>query len=207
MKKSILNILILFVVFILVGCDRSYLCTFDINSLNENIKIVNNDEELSYYSFSSDDFNRQPKEYYSNINFFDYENDNSNAKKYKFEIKSLVDNTYNLSLILTDDNKIVRDLLRVGLVVDNKLYVYKYYDKNENIYHKENEPNSLLHFNSKTEIFNDLKVNIAKDNSKEIILFIWIEESELYDSNGERYKGWDDKSYQATPIMLNMDIK
>ena len=38
-------------------------------------------------------------------------------------------------------------------------------------------------------------------------IFIWLEESELYDENGERYTGWADKSYNASPIMLSLEVK
>ena len=39
-----------------------------------------------------------------------------------------------------------------------------------------------------------------------MVVFVWIEEAELYDENGQRDKGWADKSYNATPINLNLGI-
>lgn len=126
---------------------------------------------------------------------------------HKFEITSLVDDTCNLSLKLVDANKYVIDFLRVAIIIDGELRVYKYYDKNEEIYHKEDDPDSILHFNSKSDIFNELTVELSSGEPKEVIVFIWIEEAELYDKNGERYTGWADKSYDASPIMLSMEVK
>ena len=207
MKKIFFGILISFVLMSLFGCDKSHLCSFDIICYNENISVIVEGESYNSFTFSSDDFNRQPKDRYSFIDFTDNEYNNSNAKIHKFEITSLVDDTYNLSLKLVDANKYVIDFLRVAIVVDGELRVYKYYDKNEKIYHKEDDPDSILHFNSKSEIFNDLTINLSTGESKEVIVFIWIEEAELYDNSGERYTGWADKSYDASPIMLSMEVE
>ena len=207
MKKMIFCIILLVLLVLLVSCDRDYICSFNVECLNENINVIADGKESKSLSFISEDFNMQPKENYININFSEFDNDTSYAKKYRFEINSKVNQTYNLSLRLDEANKYVRDFLRVAVVIDGKLSVYKFCDKYEDIYHKQNDPDTLLHFNSETIIFNDLYIDITKEKSKEVILFIWIEEAELYDNNGERYKGWDDKSYNATPIMLNMEIR
>lgn len=207
MKKTVCSILILVLLFSLVSCDTTHLCSLDVLCSNENASIVVNGEASDSFNFSNEGFNHQPLENYSNIDFTNTESNVSNANVNKFEIASSTNDTYNLSLKLVDTNKYVVDFLRVGIIIDGELSVYKYYDKTEDLYHKENDPDSILHFNSKTEIFNDLTVDISAGESKEIIVFIWIEEAELYDGNGERYKGWADKSYNASPIMLSMEIK
>ena len=207
MKKIVAFIIMFFAIFSLIGCDTSHLCSFDILCSNENISVIVEGESYNSFTFSSNDFNMQPKDRYSFIDFMTDENKNSNAKMHKFEITSLVDETYNLSLKLVDANKYVVDFLRVAIIIDGELRVYKYYDKNEEIYHKEDDPDSILHFNSKNEIFNQLPVELSAREVKEIIVFIWIEEAELYDENGDRYTGWADKSYDASPIMLSMEVK
>ena len=207
MKKIVAFIIMFFAIFSLIGCDTSYLCSFDILCSNENISVIVEGESYNSFTFSSNDFNMQPKDRYSFIDFMTDENKNSNAKMHKFEITSLVDETYNLSLKLVDANKYVVDFLRVAIIIDGELRVYKYYDKNEEIYHKEDDPDSILHFNSQNEIFNQLPVELSAREVKEIIVFIWIEEAELYDENGDRYTGWADKSYDASPIMLSMEVK
>ena len=52
-----------------------------------------------------------------------------------------------------------------------------------------------------------MTVELSAGESKEVIVFIWIEEAELYDKNGDRYTEWADKSYDASPIMLSMELK
>ncbi len=207
MKKTVCSILISVLLFFLVSCDRSHLCSLDILCSNENASIVVDGEKVDSFTFSSETFNHQPLENYSNIDFTNNENNVSNADVNKFEITSLTNATYNLSLRLVDANRYVVDFLRVGIIVDGELAVYKYYDKHEELYHKENDPDSILHFNSKSEVFNELTVGFSAGETKEIIIFIWIEEAELYDKNGERHKGWADKSYNASPIMLSMEVK
>lgn len=207
MKKIVAFIIMCFTFFTLVGCDKSHLCSLDILCSNENISVIVEGESYNSFTYSSDAFNSQPKDRYSFIDFTANEDNNSNAKMHKFEITSLVDDTCNLSLKLVDANKYVIDFLRVAIIIDGELRVYKYYDKNEEIYHKEDDPDSILHFNSKSDIFNELTVELSSGEPKEVIVFIWIEEAELYDKNGERYTGWADKSYDASPIMLSMEVK
>lgn len=207
MKKMFCSILISVLLFSLVSCDRSHLCSLDVLCSNENASIVVDGEKVTSFNFSSKGLNHQPSENYSNIDFTNTENNLSNANVNKFEITSSADDTYNLSLKLVDANTYVVDFLRVGIIVDGELRVYKYYDQSEELYHKENDPDSILHFNSKSEIFNEITVDFSAGETKEIVIFIWIEEAELYDKNGERYTGWADKSYDASPIMLSMEIK
>ena len=206
MKRTVCGILIIIFLFSLVGCDRSHLCSLDVLCSNENASIIVDGEEVDSFNFSSNDFNEQPLENYSNIDFLSGENDAVNAKIHKFEIKSEAGATYDLSLKLVDANKYVVDFLRVGVVIDGVAHVYKDYDKFEELYQTESD-DGLLRFNSKNEIFNDLTVSLSAGEAKEITVFIWIEEAELYDRNGERYTGWADKSYKASPIVLNLEVK
>lgn len=206
-KNTVCSFLILVLLLSLVSCDRSHLCSLDVLCPNENISIIVNGEVSDSFNFSSKDFNMQPLENFSNIDFTDNKNDNSNIKIHKFELASLTNDTYNLSLRLVDANKYVVDFLRVGIIIDGELTVYKYYESSEKLYYKENDPDSILHFSSKSEIFNEVIVDFSAGETKEIVVFIWIEEAELYDKNGERNKGWADKSYNASPIMLKMEVK
>ena len=109
MKKIVTFIIMFFAIFSLIGCDTSHLCSFDILCSNENISVIVEGESYNSFTFSSNDFNMQPKDRYSFIDFMTDENKNSNAKMHKFEITSLVDETYNLSLKLVDANKYVVD--------------------------------------------------------------------------------------------------
>ena len=195
MKKTVSCILLSALLFAFASCDRSHLCALDVLCLNENVTIAVDGQKSDSFNFSSNEFNQQPLENYTHIDFTAIEDNSSNAKVYKFGITSMSNDTYNLSLKLIDSNEYVIDFLRVGIVIDGELRVYKYYDKHEELYHKENDPDSILYFNSKSEIFNESAVNFSASETKDIIVFIWIEEAELYDNNGERYKGWKDKSY------------
>ncbi|MBE5731271.1 MAG: hypothetical protein E7350_04915 [Clostridiales bacterium] len=206
MKKMLYIILISALLFSLVSCDKSYLCSLEVLCSNENMSIIVDGEASNSIEFSSYEFNRQPSEYYSRIDFTSNEN-GSEAKMHKFEIACLADDTCTLSLKLVDANKYVVDFLRVGIIVEGELRVYKYYDESETIYHKENDPESILHFNSESEIFNGLTVDLSAGETTEIVIFIWIEEAEQYDNNGEHYKGWAVKSYEASPIVLSMEVR
>ena len=206
MKKAICCLLILSILSVFSSCDQSYLCSLDILSANENVSIIVGEETLKSFNFFSKAFNHQPKEYYVNIDFSNGEADRSNAQKYTFDIIASADESYRLSMELIDANRYVVDLLRIGILVDADLKVYKYYDKYEQLYHKENDPDTINHFVSQSKIFNDLHIDIDRGEAKEITVFIWIEESELYSKSGERHTGWSDKSYKATPISLRLDI-
>lgn len=207
MKKTVCGILSLVLLFVLAGCDKSYLWSLDIRSSDEKVSIVVDGEASDSFSFSSNDFNRQPKANYSNIDFSKTENNDANVKIYKFELTSSTSDTYSLSLKLVDANKYVVDFLRVGIIVDGELRVYKYNNIFEEIYHKENDPDSILHFKSKSKIFNGLSLELSAGEPKEIVVFLWLEEAELYNKKGERYTGWADHSYDASPVMLDMEIK
>ena len=206
MKKTICSILISVLLFSLISCDTTHLCSLDVLCSNENASIVVDGEASDSFNFSNEGFNHQPLENYSNIDFTNTESNVSNANVNKFEIASSTNDTYNLSLKLVDANKYVVDFLRVGIIVDGELSVYKYYDKSEDLYHKENDPDSILHFNSKSEIFSELTIDFSAGETKEVVIFIWIEEAELYNKNGERYKGWADTSHRANPISLSLEI-
>ena len=108
---------------------------------------------------------------------------------------------------ISEQNKYVNDFLRVAIVVNDEFTAYKYYDKDENIYHKENEPDTLINFDSQYEIFDDFSIDFMAGETKKIIVFVWIEKLEFYNDNGEHYKGLANKSYTASTIMLSMEIK
>ena len=207
MKKTICSILIFIILLSLVSCDRSYICSLDLLCVNEKADLIVDGERVDSHNFLSDHFNHQPLERYSFIDFTISENNSSNAIVHKFEISSVKNNTYNLTLKLIDPNKYVIDFLRVGIVIDGELKVYKDYDKYEELYQREPDDPEMLFFASNSEIFNDLTVDLSEGEKEEITVFIWIEEGELYDRNGERYKGWADKSHKATPILLSLEIK
>lgn len=67
-------------------------------------------------------------------------------------------------------------------------------------------PIRILHFKSKNEIFDNLEISFEENETKEMVVFVWIEEAELYDENGQRDKGWADKSYNATPYQFEFRL-
>lgn len=207
MKKIICSVLIIFSLMLIVGCDKSYINSLDIVSNNENVTIIINDEELNNYNFNGRYFNWFPYTNYSSIDFTDINNNNLQTINCKFILKSTINHTYNLSLNITEDNKYVTDFLRVAIIMDNQVLVYKYYEENEHIYHKEDDPDTLLHFNSENEIFNNLSVDLLEGEEKEVVVIYWIEKAEFYNSKGEYKKGYSNKSSSATPIMLKLEIE
>ena len=209
-KKPICSILIVIFLFSLVislvSCDIGYFCSLDVLCSNENASIIEKKKKVNSFNFSGVQLNRPPLQNYSTMDFTSKESDGFGANIYRFEVSGSDKDTYNLSLKLVEANRYVVDFLRVGIIIDGELRVYKYYDKHETIYHKENDPDTLLHFHSKRVIFNDLNVDFSADETKEIVIFVWIEEAELYDKNGESYTGWKDKSYKTSSISLSLEI-
>lgn len=205
MKRSVPCILILALLFSFMSCDKSHLCSLEVVSSNKGASIVVEGEAVESFNFSSKEMNHQPLERYENIDFT-AEDNTSNAKVHRFGIASETGGRYKLTMSLIDANKHVIDFLRVGILIDGEVKVYKDYDKYEDLHGREADSAPTLFFNSDSEVFNDLTVEIPAGESKEIAVFIWIDESELYDRNGNRYTGWADKSYKASPIVLNLEI-
>lgn len=207
MKKLLALILsMIFLLLCFAGCDKSYNTSLNVVSSNKSIRILDGEEKTTSKNFEDSDFNRQPTENYANIDFSGSEKSQSNAKIYKINLNSTTEDNYTLSMYLTQPNKYVIDYVRVAILIDSELKVYKYYDEKEGIYHKDNDTDTLLHFKSKNEIFDNLEISFEENETKEMVVFVWIEEAELYDENGQRDKGWADKSYNATPINLNLGI-
>ena len=125
MKKTVCGILSLVLLFVLAGCDKTHVWSLEVRSSNENLSIIVDGEASASFSFTSEGFNRQPLENFSNIDFSETENNNANIEIHKFKITSLTSDTYSLSLKLVDANKYVVDFLRVGIIVDGELRVYK----------------------------------------------------------------------------------
>ncbi len=208
MKKICSLIVLIGIILTLSSCDRMYVYSLDVKSLDENLSYVIDDEMYNSYQYYLNKLNWGFKREYSEMDFFSDDNDFTlHSLMYQFELLSQIDNTYNMSLKLLNNNKYVVDFLRVAIVIDDSLKVYKFYDKNEVIYHKENDPDTILHFNSETEIFNDLTVDLLENESKTIKIFAWVEEAELYDARGNRYTGYRDHSYDADTIMLSLEIE
>ena len=206
MKHALVLLLTILLAFAFTGCDSTYTNALDIQCSNENVRVIVDGEASDSYSFSSSLFNNMPLTKYKYIDFESKDDSQHNVKIRTFQLASTVNATYNLSLKLVDANHYVVDFLRVAILIDGELRVYKYDNLFEEIYDKENDPDSLLHFHSRSEVFNDVAVTLSADEAKEITVFYWIEEAELYDRNGKRHTGWSDKSYDADPIYLSLDI-
>lgn len=119
MKKIICSILIILSLMLIVGCDKSYTNSLDIVSNNENVTIIINDEEFDNYNFNGRYFNWFPYTNYSSIDFTDIKSENAETINCKFVLKSTINQTYNLSLNITEKNKYVTDFLRVAIIIDN----------------------------------------------------------------------------------------
>ena len=198
MKKICLVFLVCALLFSFAACDRSHLCSLELRCSDA--------EVLSSFQFSDSDLNRQPLAYASHIDFAERENDPSNANLYTFELASVKKDSCRISLALIDANRYVLDFLRVGIVIDGEVRIYQDYDEDEASASKESNRDPALFFSSDSEIFKELTVDLSREEAKEIAIFVWLEESELYDENGERYKGWEDTSYRASPIVLVLDV-
>ena len=211
MKKSICVILMAVLLLCFTGCDRSYTCSLDVQCAGNDHWLIVDDVEQDEYCFSLEMFNSWPLTFYSSIDLRSDGEDpdwhEDDYMKERFEVYSYVDDTYTLTMELNDSDKYLLDFLRVAIIVDGELRVYKYNNWFEKIYHEENDPDTILHFNSKKEIFDDIEMHLSAGESKEIVIFYWLEESELYDRNGERLRGWADKSYDANSIYLKLNIR
>ena len=199
MKKLIIYLVIVLITVFLIGCDRSYHSYLTINSSNE-ILLSKTDE------FSENTNNL----YYSN----NYLNDNhiasyknlSNAIIYSFFIKSSRDINAKLSLKLNDANNYLLDYIRIAIEIDEEFIVYKYFDKNEIVHDEDNEYENTNYFISETDVFKEYDLPLIIDDSKNVIIYIWVEETELYDKNGNRLTGRKDHSNDISQIDLLLSI-
>jgi hypothetical protein len=205
MKKIYSLIILIGIMLTLSSCDIEYVYSLDVKSLDENLNYIIDDEMYESYQYYYRTMNFQFKTNYSDIDFLG--NDIGLSMPYQFELLSKVDDTYSMSLKLLNNKQYVVDFLRIAVIIDDTVKVYKYYDENEVIFHKENDPETILHFNSETEIFNDFTIDLLENEPKTIKILVWIEEAELYDARGNRYKGWQDHSYYATPVELSLEIE
>lgn len=205
MKKIWSLIILIGIMLTLSSCDKRYVYSLDVKSLDENLNYIIDDEMYESYQYYCDFMNFNCKTNYSDIDFLG--NDIGLSIPYQFELLSKVDGTYSMSLELLNNKQYVVDFLRIAVIIDDTVKVYKYYDENEVIFHKENDPETILHFNSETEIFNDFTIDLLENEPKTIKILVWIEEAELYDARGNRHKGWQDHSYDATPVELSLEIE
>ena len=205
MKKIYSLIIFIGIMLTLSSCDKMYVYSLDVKSLDENLNYIIDDDMYESYQYYCDFMNFNCKTNYSDIDFLGY--DTALSMPYQFELLSKVDGTYSMSLKLLNNKQYVVDFLRIAVIIDDTVKVYKYYDENEVIFHKENDPETILHFNSETEIFNDFTIDLLENEPKTIKILVWIEEAELYDASGNRHKGWQDHSYDATPVELSLEIE
>ena len=206
MKRITACALLLVLLFLLVGCDTVHTYSLDIAIKNENISVLVDGVEHDTYQLADRYFNHAMMANYSNIDFDSYEED-LYVQKYVFSLKADASDTYNISLKLIDANKHVVDMVRIAIIIDGQVNVYKHNDLLERIYHEENDPDSIIAFKSMQVVFEDIALYIEGGEVKEIAVFVWIEEAECYYITGRRRTGWADHSHDATPVELLMEIK
>lgn len=210
--KKILILLLLFLTIFLSGCDGGFICFITVISENSNLKILDNEQMLDIYEIDYGPLNNYPFGNYSSIDFTNTDQYSQHA--YVFTIKLINldydNNNYMLSMNLKDPRKYndyMLDFSRIALVVDEQLTVYKFFEKNEVIYHKENDPDTILHFNNMNEVCNNYEIKINSNETKEIILFVWLEQSEQYDKDGKFSKRINNRFFNAGPMQLDITIK
>ena len=206
MKKITIVIVICVLLFALVGCDIGNETILDVVCNDENVKIIVDDAPLEQHTFVITGMNHWPQSSFPRIDFTGLENLES-SHKFRFEVVSSVSGTYNLTMKLNDDNSALLDWLRVAIAVDGELKeVYRDNSISDNIYQKQNDPDFIKSFESKKIIFSQFTLDMIADSAREVVVFIWLEEGELYDSFGTRYTGWAANMSGASHIDLSLEI-
>ena len=124
MKKICSLIVLIGIILTLSSCDRMYVYSLDVKSLDENLSYVIDDEMYNSYQYYLNKLIWGFKREYSEMDFFSDDNDFTlHSLMYQFELLSQIDNTYNMSLKLLNNNKYVVDFLRVAIVMDDSLKV------------------------------------------------------------------------------------
>ena len=207
MKKITIVIVICVLLFALVGCDIGTETILGVQCNDENVKIIVDDAPLEQYKFEITGMNRLPQSSYPHIGLTEDDYIFGSPNKFRFEIVSSVSDTYNLTMKLNDDNSALLDWLRVAIAVDGELKeVYRDNSISDNIYQKQNDPDFIKSFESKKIIFSQFTLDMIADSAREIMVFIWLEEGELYDSFGTRYTGRAASMFGASHIDLSLEI-
>ena len=110
MKKICSLIVLIGIILTLSSCDRMYVYSLDVKSLDENLSYVIDDEMYNSYQYYLNKLNWGFTREYSEMDFFSDDNDFTlHSLMYQFELLSQIDNTYNMSLKLLNNNKYGKD--------------------------------------------------------------------------------------------------
>lgn len=208
MRKIILIVLLLFMLFSFSACDRNY---------NYYVQVVSTDEVFLYYIDEEDAknelldekslFNSYFGTEYKDINFDDLQNNNTRwyvgCFTFKFETSNDI---IDLKMELIDADKYLLDFIRVGVIFKDEIYIYKFYDKKEQMYDKENDPLSILHFENSSLITDSLNFDVIKDEFNELSIIYWIEEGEGVTPNGDLDKNYSKQRYKMGDMNLKISI-
>lgn len=208
MRKIILIVLLLFMLFSFSACDRNY---------NYYVQVVSTDEVFLYYIDEEDAknelldekslFNSYFGTEYKDINFDDLQNNNTRwyvgCFTFKFETSNDI---IDLKMELIDADKYLLDFIRVGVIFQDEIYIYKFYDKKEQMYDKENDPLSILHFENSSLITDSLNFDVIKDEFNELSIIYWIEEGEGVTPNGDLDKNYSKQRYKMGDMNLKISI-
>ncbi len=208
MRKIILIVLLLFMLFSFSACDRNY---------NYYVQVVSTDEVFLYYIDEEDAKNELVDEKslfnsyfgteYKDINFDDLQNNNTRwyvgCFTFKFETSNDI---IDLKMELIDADKYLLDFIRVGVIFQDEIYIYKFYDKKEQMYDKENDPLSILHFENSSLITDSLNFDVIKDEFNELSIIYWIEEGEGVTPNGDLDKNYSKQRYKMGDMNLKISI-
>ena len=208
MRKFILIVLLLFMLFSFSACDRNY---------NYYVQVVSTDEVFLYYIDEEDAKNELVDEKslfnsyfgteYKDINFDDLQNNNTRwyvgCFTFKFETSNDI---IDLKMELIDADKYLLDFIRVGVIFQDEIYIYKFYDKKEQMYDKENDPLSILHFENSSLITDSLNFDVIKDEFNELSIIYWIEEGEGVTPNGDLDKNYSKQRYKMGDMNLKISI-
>jgi hypothetical protein len=204
----------------LCGCDKIYRIDVKVNSTNDIRFSKTFDFEETFTELELSDLRLNSSCFY-NFKFFDFEEikktngyiclnpdiADQSSNRYvgiSFYMMNQTDKTINYSLALNGANDYLIDFLRVLIITDDEMTLYRDFEENELIHDEESSYENTKYFQDDNNVFSNLTFDLKANEPERFIILVWEEEDELYDDEGHRLTGYKDHSYDVNDIDLEL---
>jgi hypothetical protein len=204
----------------LCGCDKTFQIDVKVNSTNDLrfSKTFDFEETFDELKISESRFNGSCLYNFKSFDFEEIKKTNgytcmdpriadNTSEIYvgiSFYLMNSTDKTIKYRLALNGANGYLIDYLRVLIIADDEMTMYKDFEENEKVHDAANECENTKYFEDDKNVFSDLSLDLKANEPKRFIILVWEEEDELYDDEGQRLTGYKDHSYDVNGIDLEL---
>ncbi len=196
----------------LVSCDRDFnyyvsVEASDSASVSENVEFTGPTDILRFHY---SELNGSVHGRYTDINFENIA-DEWGLGQETFYVRSNVDGHLKFELDLYGANSYLRDCIRIGLIIDGQLHLYKqndidkYPDGMTDVEYFEKEW-PIFDYDQKASVCS-IEVDSSVGDIHKVTICFWSEYTEDLDRNGEHYTGHNIPSHHFTWIDLRLNIE